>query len=414
MARENWDDHDRSGRFVARDFAYNYLNSCDKNAILFTNGDNDTFPLWYAQEVEGIRTDVRVMNLSYLGADWYIEQMHRKAYESEPVPFSLTIDKYRSGNRDIVYVLDRIKGFSDLRQVIDFVASDDPRTKQLPDINQKIDFIPTRSFILPVDTAKLVRNGTVSKANASRLQPEMRWELGPERSYITKNHLMILDLLATNNWERPLYYAITVSEDNYLNLDSFFQMEGLAYRIVPFASQGDIFGRGGINTEAMFDNMVNKFRWGGVENPDLYLDENVLRMLGNFRSSFARLALQLIKENKPDSARQALDKCLEVIPDKVVPFNVYNVLLVEAYYQLGDMDKANEIVAGIKSNVYEEMNYFISLGRKYDSYLMYEKRIAFYTLDELRRMATTFNQTELKTEMEQKLQEYAGTLNIAM
>lgn len=413
LAKENWNDHDRSGRYAALDFAYNYLNSCDENAILFTNGDNDTFPLWYAQEVEGIRTDVRVVNLSYLGADWYIEQMQRKAYGSDPVPFSLTPDKYRSGKRDIVYILDRIKGYSDLRQVIDFVASDDPRTKQLPDITQQIDFIPTRRFTVPVDTAKVLRNGTVPKTMASRLQPELRWELGPERTYITKNHLMVLDLLATNNWERPLYYAITVSDDNYLNLDSFFQMEGLAYRIVPFASQGDMFGRGGMNTDAMFDNMVNKFRWGGVENPDLYLDENVIRMLGNFRSSFARLALQLIREDKRDLARRALDKCLEVIPEKVVPFNVYNLLLVEAYYQLGDMEKANRIVAGIKSNTYQEMGYYISLGTKYLDYLMYEKRIAFYTLDELRRMATTFNQTELKTEMEQKLSEYANTLNIS-
>jgi hypothetical protein len=331
LAKENWNDHDRSGRYAALDFAYNYLNSCDENAILFTNGDNDTFPLWYAQEVEGIRTDVRVVNLSYLGADWYIEQMQRKAYGSDPVPFSLTPDKYRSGKRDIVYILDRIKGYSDLRQVIDFVASDDPRTKQLPDITQQIDFIPTRRFTVPVDTAKVLRNGTVPKTMASRLQPELRWELGPERTYITKNHLMVLDLLATNNWERPLYYAITVSDDNYLNLDSFFQMEGLAYRIVPFASQGDMFGRGGMNTDAMFDNMVNKFRWGGVENPDLYLDENVIRMLGNFRSSFARLALQLIREDKRDLARMALDKCLEVIPEKVVPFNVYNLLLVGYY-----------------------------------------------------------------------------------
>lgn len=415
LATENWDDHDRSDRFVARDFAYNYLNSCEENAIIFTNGDNDTFPLWYAQEVEGIRTDVRVMNLSYLGADWYIEQMHRKAYESEPVPFSLTLDKYRSGSRDIVYVLDRIKGYSNLREVVDFVASDDPRTKQLPDVTtQKIDFIPTRRFVIPVDTAKVLANGTVTRDNASKLSPNMIWELEPDRNYLTKNHLMILDLLATNKWERPIYYAITVSEDNYLNLDNYFQMEGLAYRIVPFTSTGDIFGRGGINTDVMYDNMINKFRWGGVENPGLYLDENVLRMLGNFRSSFARLALQLISENKNDSARKALDKCLEVIPDNIVPFNVYNILLVEAYYQLGDIEKANQIVEGIKKNVYQDMDYYGSLGRKYMTYLMYEKRIAFYTLDEIRRMATTYNQPELKAEMEQKIQDYAGILNISI
>jgi hypothetical protein len=413
MAKENWNDHDRSGRFIARDFAYNYLNSCAPNAIIFTNGDNDTFPLWYAQEVEGIRTDVRVMNLSYLGADWYIEQMQRKAYESDPVPFSLTLDQYRSGNRDVVYILDRLKGYTNLREAIEFVASDDPRTKQLAEVGRKVDYIPARRFYIPVDTAKVVANGTVPRDKAYLVQPEMKWELPSDRNYITKNHLMILDLLANSNWERPIYYAITVSDDNYLNLDRFFQMEGLAYRVVPFSSQGDIFGRGGINTEVMFDNMVHKFRWGGVENPDLYLDENVTRMLGNFRSSFARLALQLIAEHKSDMAREALDKCLAVIPETVVPFNIYNVMLVEAYYQLGDSAQANRIATGIKTNTYQDLEYFISLGGKFSSYLSYEQRIAFYTLDELRRMATTYNQPELKAEMEKKMQEYAAALNVA-
>jgi hypothetical protein len=414
MATENWDDHDRSGRYVARDFAYNYLNSCARDAILFTNGDNDTFPLWYAQEVEGIRTDVRVVNLSYLGADWYIEQMQRKAYDSDPVPFSLTPDKYRTGTRDVVYVLDRIKNYVDIRQVMDFVASDDPRTKQLPEITEKVDFIPTRRFIIPVDTSKVLRNGTVSPEYAHKVLPELKWELEPSRNYLVKNHLMILDLMATNNWDRPIYYAITVSNDNYLNLDKYFQMEGLAYRIVPVDFEGDMFDRGGLNSEIMFDNMVNKFRWGGVDNPGVYLDENVLRMLANFRSSFARLALQLIKENKPDSARKAMEKCLEVVPDRVVPFNVYNILIVEAYFRLGDADAAMQIIDKIKKNMYQEMDYYISLGKKYYNYLIYEKRVAFFTLDELRRLAETYNQPELKNEMEQKLQEFSAGMNIGM
>jgi hypothetical protein len=414
MAKENWDDHDRSDRYVARDFAYNYLNSCAKNAVIFTNGDNDTFPLWYAQEVEGIRTDVRVMNLSYLAADWYIEQMHRKAYESDPIPLSLTLDKYRSGKRDVVYIIDRLKGFTNLKQVMEFLASDDPRTKQLPNTSQEVDFIPARKFIIPVDSAKVIQNGTVPLSKADRVSSQMLWELEGSRNYITKNHMMILDLLATNNWERPIYYAITVSEDNYLNLDKYFQMEGLAYRVVPFASEGDMFGRGGINSDVMFDNMVNKFRWGGINNPGVYLDENVLRMLGNFRSSFARLALELIAENKKDSARVTIEKCLEVIPDKVVPYNIYNVLLVEAYYQLGDTAKAIAMSKDIVTNVYQDMDYFLSLGRKYNEYLMYEKRVAFYTLDEIRRMANAYKQPELEKEMEQKLQDYAGRLSVGL
>jgi tetratricopeptide (TPR) repeat protein len=191
-------------------------------------------------------------------------------------------------------------------------------------------------------------------------------------------------------------------------------MEGLAYRVVPYEMQGDMFGSSGMNSDIMYENLVNKFRWGGVENKNLYLDENVLRMLGNFRSTFARLSLQLIAENKPDSARKALNKCLQVIPDEVVPFNVYNILLVEAFYKLGDFEKANAVVNKIKSNVYNDMNYFVSLGKKYSSYLIYEKRIAFYTMDELRRLGETYNQPELKKEMDQRLSEYSSALNIAM
>ncbi|MBN2480771.1 MAG: DUF2723 domain-containing protein [Bacteroidales bacterium] len=413
MAGQNWDDHDRSGRYVARDFAYNYLNSCDTNAIIFTNGDNDTFPLWYAQEVEGIRTDVRVINLSYLGADWYIEQMQHKVYESDPVPFSLTKEQYRSGNRDIVYVVNRIDAYADLAEAIEFVASDDPRTKQLPEYQAEVAHFPTRKFIIPVDTSLVRRNGTVSPDDTSEILTEIRWEFESGRNYVMKNHLMVLDLLAHNNWERPIYYAITVSRDNYLNLEKHFEMRGLAYRIVPKEFEGSIFGDNGVNTDIMYDKMVNVFRWGGIHNPNVYLDENTLRMLGNFRSSFAQLALELIKENKPDSARQTLEKCLEVIPDKIVPYNVYNVLIADAFYQLGDIETANEIAFGIRDNVYKDMNYFISLGTRYLDYLIYEKQIAFYTLNELRNLALTNGQADLAAELREKMEIYASGLNIA-
>jgi len=175
-----------------------------------------------------------------------------------------------------------------------------------------------------------------------------------------------------------------------------------------------MFSRSGINTDAMYENMVNRFHWGGIQDPDVYLDENITRMLGNFRNSFARLAMQLIAENKSDSARKTLDRCLEVIPDEVVPYNIYNLLVMQGYYQLGDTLKANSIADRIKKNVYQDMEYFMSLGKKYDNALMYEKRVAFYSLDEIRRMATEFKQTQLAIEMEQKLQEYANSLSVPM
>ena len=414
MAAQNWDDHDRSGRYMARDFAYNYLNSCAPNAILFTNGDNDTFPLWYAQEVEGIRTDVRVVNLSYLGADWYIEQMQRQVYESAPLPISMTRDKYESGNRDITYIVDRFKDYINLKDMIDWVASDDPRTKSLPNMEEKIDYIPGRRFILPVDSAKVLANGTIRPEMAGQMVKEMRWALDPSQRYLVKNHLMVLDMLATNNWERPIYYAITVSSDNYLNLDKYFQIRGLAYRIVPLESEGNMYGRGGIDTEIMFDNFVNKFKWGGADDPGVYIDENVSGMLTNFRNNFGRLALDLIRENKKDSARIVLDKCLEILPDTVLPYNIFSLSVIDGYMQLGDTVMAEDVRNILLKNVYDELDYYVSLGRKYENYLMYEKQLAFYVLDEIRRQAYLAGQMDLLSSVEDKMQYYGNAMNIQM
>jgi hypothetical protein len=414
MGMENWDDHDRSGRYMARDFAYDYLNSCAPNAILFTNGDNDTFPLWYAQEVEGIRTDVRVVNLSYLGADWYIEQMQRRAYESAPLPISMTKDKYVAGNRDIVYIVDRFNDYINLKDLIDFVASDDPRTKSLPNIEEKIDYIPARKFIVPVDSAKVISNGTVRPEMANRIVKEMRWELSPSRRYLVKNHLMILDMLASFHWDRPIYYAITVSDDNYLNLEKYFQIHGLAFRIVPIESQGNIYGRGGTDTKIMFDNFIHKFKWGNINKPDVYVDENVSGMMTNFRNNFGRLALELIKENKKDSARIVLDKCLQILPDTILPHNIFSLVLIEGYLKLGDTIQANTIRDQLKDNVFDDLDYYVSLGKSYENYLVYEKQVAFYILDELRRQAYLNNQQEFLAGLEERMQYYANALNIQM
>jgi MFS family permease len=403
MGIENWDDHDRSGRYMARDFAYNYLNSCAPNAVLFTNGDN-----------EGIRTDVRVVNLSYLGADWYIEQMQRRAYESAPLPISMTKDKYVSGNRDITYIIDRFKDYVNLKDLMDFVVSDDPRTKSLPNVQEKIDYIPARKFIVPVDSAKVISNGTVPPEMAGKIVKEMRWELDPSKRYLVKNHLMILDMLSSFNWDRPIYYAITVSDDNYLNLEKFFQIHGLAFRIVPIESAENMYGRGGINTKIMFDNFVHTFKWGNINNPDVYVDENVSGMMTNFRNNFGRLALELIKENKKDSAKIVLEKCQQILPDTVLPHNIFSLALVDCYMQLGDTIQASTIRNKLMNNVFDDLDYYVSLGKNYENYLVYEKQVAFYVLDELRRQAYMENKKEFLARLEEKIQYYSNALNIQM
>jgi len=190
MGTENWDDHNRSGRYTARDFAYNYLSSCEKNAVLYTNGDNDTFPLWYAQEVEGYRTDVRVCNLSYLGADWYISQMERKVYNSDPVKLTLSYDKYINGKRDIVYVFDQIKTPVDLKEALEFIASDNPKTKQISGYGEQIDYVPAKTFQVPVDSAAIIKNGIVDARFANRFEKAVTFTIN--QRYVLKNSLMVI------------------------------------------------------------------------------------------------------------------------------------------------------------------------------------------------------------------------------
>jgi hypothetical protein len=336
MAKEGWDDHDRSHRFTSRDFAYNYLNSCAPNAIIFTNGDNDTFPLWYAQEVEGIRTDVRVINLSLLNTDWYIEQMHLKAYESDPIPFSMTYDKVIQGTRDYLPIFNR-EQFSDhlnLKDVMEFVSSDLPQAKLMTQGGMEINYFPTSKFSIPVDSAKVIANGTVSKEMASRIVKELKFDVDPDssRKYLMKADIMILDLLAHNNWERPVYFAITVGSESYLNLQDYFQLEGMAYRLVPVKNpERQDRQIGEVNSAVMYDNLVNKFKWGNMSDPRVYLDQNNLNMTMNLRNNFGRLAEKLLEEGKRDSAMNVLDKCLKEMPDNTVPYNIMMIGIAEMY-----------------------------------------------------------------------------------
>ncbi len=412
MGKENWNDHDRTGRYMARDFAYDYLNSCAKDAILFTNGDNDTFPLWYAQEVEGIRTDVRVINLSYLGADWYIEQMQRKVYKSAPVPFSLTQDKYLAGNRDIIYLIERLKGYTDLKQAIDFLADDSDRSKRIPNYAERIDYLPNKRFSIPVDREQIIEDSVVSPTFYNQIVPEVLWDIN--RNYVLKNHMMVLDLMATNNWKRPVYFAITVSSDNYLNLNDYFQVQGLAYRVVPVKTTSSYPDIGGIDTDIVFENMVHKFKWGGINNPKVYMDENVLRMLSNYRNNFSRLAEALIEEGKPDSAKIALDKCLEVMPDSIVPYDIFTLQVIGDYFALHENDKALEISQKLKEHAYEELDYLVSLDRKYSDPLTYEKRLNLHIINELARLMREYNHDDLRKELETRFQNYLVALNVGI
>ena len=373
MAQQNWDDHDRSGCTIARDIAYNYLNSCDENAVIFTNGDNDTFPLWYAQEVEGCRPDVRVCNLSYLQTEWYCDQMLRKAYDSTPVPISFTHDQY-THDRDVVYLVDIRNEYIDLNAAINFVRSEDPRTKTIQgaESNGRVCYIPGHKFFLDVDSAAVLRSGTVTPANASKIEKQMKISI--PGSYILKNQLMVLDMLVTSKWQRPLYYAVTVGRENYAGLDNYFQLEGLAQRITPIRGSSDRQGMTGtVDTERMYDNVMNKFRWGFYNKPGQYLDENKMRMGSNLRLHLTRLATALLDEaeTSPDSAIkreravEVLDKIQYEVPVEAVPHNYFSLAMVEGYYRAGGDDclaKGDKIVRDYALDNWQELNFYLNLS----------------------------------------------------
>ncbi len=366
LAAENWDDHDRSGRYTARDFGANYLKTVQPNGILFTNGDNDTFPLWYNQEVEGVRTDVRVCNLSYLQTGWYINQMKRQAYESAPLPFSLTLDKYRLGTRDIVYLMDNpriARKTVGLKEAVNFIADDNPATKLQQADNAS--YIPKKIISFKIDKEAVIRNKVVPPEDYDKIVDTITIDL-TGKNYISKDEMMILDLLATNNWERPIYWAITVGRTKYMNLQDYFQVEGFAYRLVPIKStsvpQQLQFGR--VATDLMYDNLMNKFEWGGMNDPDVYIDENNTRMMTNIRNSFNRLANGLIAEGKNDMAIEVLDRCFELIPVDLISPEYFATELAASYYKAGAKEKGKSTTEQILKIYNDELGYYFSLGSK--------------------------------------------------
>ena len=342
MLKEGWNDHNRSLRTLSRDVAINYLQSCAPNAILFTNGDNDTFPLWYAQEVEGIRTDVRVVNLSLLQTDWYIRQMRRAAYLSMPVPFTIPEEKLEAEKLSYLLINGQNPTAMDLKIALETALSDNPDGKY-NNGGDLLDVLPARRLFVNVDSLAVMKHKVISLSDTARLEKRIAWDLGG-KSYITKNDLLVLDLVANNTWERPIYFAVTTGDEAYVGLKRYFQLEGLAYRFVPIKQTEEEEAQGGrVNTEVMYDNIMNKFLWGGMDKPGVNLDENCIRMASNLRMQMAILSGALISEGKNKLAKNVLDKCLAVMPDENIPYDATIFTICGSYYEIGETKKANEL-----------------------------------------------------------------------
>ena len=361
MVSQTWDDHDRSGRYVARDFGMNYLSSVEPNAILFTNGDNDTFPLWYAQEVEGYRTDVRVCNLSYLQTDWYIDQMKRPAYESAPLPISAAPTVYAYDKRAYNYVIPRMEDSLTVREALNFLYSDEAWTKELPSYGM-INHLPTAKLYIPVDPEVARENAGIPNeyidSIADKIVPNFAGKTG-----FTMSEIASLDLINTNieqGWKRPVYFAVTVSNSLYLGLEDYFVRTGMAYHLVPVKNEGM-----GVDTERMYENMMTKFRWGGLdkatpEHP-LYLDENVRRMCQTIRLMFSELVNGLIEEGQNEKAMAALDLVMEKIPGWQVRHELSSMQMADSYLRLGANDKGLALLQDIVGNSIQYMRWYQTL-----------------------------------------------------
>ena len=378
MAYQNWDDHDRSERFTAQSIARSYLQSIqeDSGAMIFSIGDNDTFALWYAQEIEGFRTDVRTINTSLLATDWYIDQMKRKTYESEPIPSQLTHPLYAYGVRDYIRyqpLADSLRW--DIKDFVNWVASDHPRTKiknllissgedpnQLPKSQQESVFYPTNKIRVPVNKKNVLESGLVAAKDADKIVPFIDIEL-PE-SGITKNQLMMLDILANNDWKRPLYFTGgSYAESEYIWMKNYLQLDGLVYKLVPIRSElgkNNPYLMGRIDSENMY-NIVTQWEWGNAESPDIYHDPETRKNSISFRSNLARLAEKLINENKFDKAEKIIDLALEKMP--VDYFGYYSLLVpfLDGYYRIGKKEKAQSLFTDLSRKYKSKMRYFKSL-----------------------------------------------------
>jgi hypothetical protein len=409
MASQNWDDHNRSGRTSAPDMGYNYLASVQPQGIVFTNGDNDTYPLWYNQEVEGVGIDKRVCNLSYLQTDWYVNQMQRKSYTSEPLPISFTYDQYVQGTRDVVYIMEdpRMKGKSiELGKALEFIKDNDPRTKITQYDNAA--YLPVRKLFMVVDKNAVKANNVVPAKDYNKIVDTMYIDL--PGSYIAKDHLMILDMLYHNKWKRPIYYAVSVGGDKYMSLDKYFKLEGLSYRIVPVLTKGAGFQKGYEDTDIMYENMMNKFRYGNINKPKVYVDENNRRMYTNMRNNFQRLAEALLREGKKDKCVNVLDKCVAEIPSSKVPNDYFSLQIARLYFECDKKDKATEMMRDMASEFSDELKYLFAFDKKdlvkFDDTL----RGNLYYLNEMLNIAEKMGNTELKSMIKTNFDKYYSQL----
>lgn len=416
MGFQEWNDHDRSQKTLARDVAADYLESCKPNAILFTEGDNDTYPLWYAQEVEGIRPDVRVVNMSLLGVDWYINDLRYKINQAPPVPMSWSPAKYAGDARNYIPYVPSESNTADsqyynLQDIMAFIGNDQYK---LPAPNNELNYYPTKNMFIPVNKQEAIKNQVVPVSDTGFMVDAVTFTMPKEVLY--KNTLMLLNIIAANKWGRPLYFTSPTTLSR-IGLGSYLETDGLTYRLVPVRSEKNsntILSAGNVNTAFMYDNLMHKFKFGGAQIPGTYFDEPNRRMLIGIRNAFAKLGIALVEEGKKDSAIQVLNYCDKHILQGNYPYaftspgnndNIGSLQTVYAYYIAGDSLKGDEIANQIINDCRQQGDYYNSLSpRLLSPTLMQDAQSANAIIAQLEEWKRTFGMESKKVkEMREKL-----------
>ncbi|MDT0689258.1 DUF2723 domain-containing protein [Salegentibacter sp. F188] len=363
MASQNWDDHDRSGRYTALAMAKMYLDSVEENGIIFTIGDNDTFALWYIQQVEKYRTDVRVINTSLFATDWYIDQMKRKAFESDPIPSQLDHDFY-TGKNDAIFFSERTSDTLSIKLWMNYIESDDERTQAELRGGQTINTFPTQNVRIPVDKQKVLQNGIVQEDESDQIVDHI--DIHIDQSVLYKNRLMMLDIIANNDWERPIYFTGgSFGDEDYLWMKDYLQLEGVAYKLVPIrtpVNPRNPFDMGRVNTEKMY-NIVKNWDWGNMGDPDIYHDPETRKNAITYRSNLARLVENLLQEQDTSAAKEILDLGIEKMP--IDYYGYYSLVepFIEGYYEVNEVEKARALWEQIAAKYQENLRYYQTWDR---------------------------------------------------
>ncbi len=419
VASKEWGAHDRSTKMTPHDMAYNYLISCPPNAILFTYGDNDTYSLWYDQEVEGIRPDVRIVNLSLFSGDWYIHQMQKKMNESEPLPIMMPYEKYKEGVRDAIQFYDKkLTGYSDVKEVYDFLLNDDTASNAKVQLQsgEYVNYLPTKNFKINVNPDEVIKNGVIPASQRSLLADTMKWKY--PSNFVTKDNLAFIDILAHNNWKRPICFTITVGQENMLGLQQYLYKEGFTYHLIPFkvdTANRDQLGK--TNNMVMYDNIMNKFKWGNYKTAK-YLDpESTTMFYPVILSTVIDLTQNLSLQGDKAKALNVLHKYDQEMPD-IYPFVDVarsKYYLVANAYHLGDIGYANRYVNSIEAYLVDQLDYnYSQLQNSPDNIDTRTVQLGLSLLNGLNQLAKENHQTAISNKLQAQIKDYEGKFKSIM